>query len=121
MTPPSAVLHAINAAVPTELAIGDELVTSGIDKRPRAGGAHITMDGIEGDFIANMLNNSKDKTFVTSIRSLAREMGITVVAEFVESAEVLAELEALEVHRAQGYYIGRPGPGLLPADWAPAG
>jgi len=76
---------------------------------------------IEGDFIANMLNNSKDKTFVTSIRSLAREMGITVVAEFVESAEVLAELEALEVHRAQGYYIGRPGPGLLPVDWTPAG
>ncbi len=53
MTPPSAVLHAINAAVPTELAIGDEMLTTGIDKRPRAGGAHIAVDGIEGDFIAN--------------------------------------------------------------------
>lgn len=48
---------------------------------------------IEGDFIANMLNSEKDRTFVTSIRSLAREMGITVVAEYVESAEVLGELE----------------------------
>ncbi len=76
---------------------------------------------IEGDFIANMLNNDKDLTFVTSIRSLAREMGITVVAEFVESAEVLRELERLEIHLAQGYFIGKPGRELLPREWkAPA-
>lgn len=75
---------------------------------------------IEGDFIANMLNSDKDRTFVTSIRSLAREMGITVVAEFVESAEVLGELEKMEVHLAQGYYIGRPERNLLPVDWQPA-
>jgi EAL domain-containing protein (putative c-di-GMP-specific phosphodiesterase class I) len=76
---------------------------------------------IEGDFIANMLHSDKDHTFVTSIRSLAREMGITVVAEYVESAEVLGELERLEVQRAQGYYIGRPARELLPVEWRPAG
>jgi diguanylate cyclase (GGDEF)-like protein len=76
---------------------------------------------IEGDFIANMLNSEKDRTFVTSIRSLARDMGITVVAEYVESAEVLDELVGLEVQRAQGYYVGRPGRDLLPADWQPPG
>jgi diguanylate cyclase (GGDEF)-like protein len=76
---------------------------------------------IEGDFIANMLNSEKDRTFVTSIRSLAREMGITVVAEYVESGEVLGELEKMEVHLAQGYYIGRPERDLLPVDWQPAG
>jgi diguanylate cyclase (GGDEF)-like protein len=75
---------------------------------------------IEGDFIANMLNSEKDRTFVTSIRSLARDMGITVVAEYVESAEVLEELVGLEVQRAQGYYIGRPARHLLPVDWQPA-
>ena len=74
---------------------------------------------IEGDFIANMLTSDKDKTFVTSIRSLAREMGITVVAEYVESAEVLRELERMEIHRAQGYYIGRPAPKIGPRDWLP--
>lgn len=72
---------------------------------------------IEGDFIANMLNSEKDHTFVTSIRSLAREMGITVVAEYVESAEVLDELVKLDIQCAQGYYIGRPGRDLLPVDW----
>ncbi|MBS1158339.1 MAG: diguanylate cyclase protein [Proteobacteria bacterium] len=76
---------------------------------------------IEGDFIANMLNSEKDHAFVTSIRALAREMGITVVAEYVESAEVLDELVKLEIECAQGYYIGRPGRELLPVDWqAPA-
>ncbi|HLO61681.1 MAG TPA: EAL domain-containing protein, partial [Azonexus sp.] len=74
---------------------------------------------IEGDFISNMLNSEKDHTFVTSIRSLAREMGITVVAEYVESAEVLGELERMEVHLAQGYYIGRPARDLLPVVWQP--
>lgn len=72
---------------------------------------------IEGDFIANMLNSEKDRTFVTSIRSLAREMGITVVAEYVESAEVLDELVKLDIQCAQGYYIGRPARELLPVDW----
>ncbi|MGE5470114.1 MAG: putative bifunctional diguanylate cyclase/phosphodiesterase [Bacteroidota bacterium] len=75
---------------------------------------------IEGDFIANMLNSEKDRAFVTSIRSLAREMGITVVAEYVESAEVLDELVRMEIQRAQGYYIGRPARSLLPVDWSPA-
>lgn len=74
---------------------------------------------IEGDFIANMLNSDKDRTFVTSIRSLAREMGIAVVAEYVESPEVLRELERMEIHRAQGYYIGRPAPQIIPRDWQP--
>lgn len=74
---------------------------------------------IEGDFISNMLSSEKDHTFVTSIRSLAREMGITVVAEYVESAEVLGELERMEVHLAQGYYIGRPARELLPVRWQP--
>lgn len=74
---------------------------------------------IEGDFIANMLVNDKDRTFVTSIRSLAREMGIAVVAEYVESPEVLRELERMEIHRAQGYYIGRPAPVILPPVWTP--
>jgi len=74
---------------------------------------------IEGDFIANMLVNNKDRTFVTSIRSLAREMGIAVVAEYVESPEVLRELERMEIHRAQGYYIGRPAPAIMPRDWLP--
>jgi diguanylate cyclase (GGDEF)-like protein len=72
---------------------------------------------IEGDFIANMLTSTKDRAVVTSIKSLAQEMGITIVAEYVESQEVLDELHVMGVHLAQGYYIGRPERQIIDADW----
>jgi EAL domain-containing protein (putative c-di-GMP-specific phosphodiesterase class I) len=63
---------------------------------------------IEGDFIANMLNSERDRVFVQSITELAKALDIQVVAEFVESAEVLEMLRELKIDFAQGYYIGRP-------------
>lgn len=74
---------------------------------------------IEGDFIANMLTSPKDRAVVTSIKSLAQEMGLTIVAEYVESQEVLDELHLMGVHLAQGYYIGRPARNVIAADWQP--
>ncbi|MBW7903552.1 MAG: EAL domain-containing protein [Rhodocyclaceae bacterium] len=74
---------------------------------------------IEGDFIANMLTSTKDRAVVTSIKSLAQEMGITIVAEFVESQEVLDELHVMGVHLAQGYYIGKPQRRMIGVDWRP--
>ncbi|MBI4740682.1 MAG: bifunctional diguanylate cyclase/phosphodiesterase [Betaproteobacteria bacterium] len=75
---------------------------------------------IEGEFIGSMLTSSKDRAFVHSIRSLALELGITMVAEYVETQEVLEELGVLGIHLAQGYYVGRPSREILPADWSPA-
>ena len=63
---------------------------------------------IEGDFIANMLNSERDRIFVQSINDLARALKIQVVAEFVESEEVLDVLRELRIDYAQGYHIGRP-------------
>ena len=76
---------------------------------------------IEGDFIANMLTSPKDHAVVTSIKSLAQEMGITIVAEYVESQEVLDELHKMGVHLAQGYFIGKPARQSVPTDWLPPG
>lgn len=76
---------------------------------------------IEGDFIANMLTSTRDHALVTSIKSLAQEMGITIVAEYVESQEVLDELHLMGVHLAQGYYIGRPAREIIASEWRPAG
>jgi len=63
---------------------------------------------IEGDFIVNILENEKDRAFVHTIHALAADLGIEVIAEHVESDEVLAELRAMGIELAQGYYIGRP-------------
>lgn len=76
---------------------------------------------VEGDFVMNILQSPRDRAFVQSMQSLAQELGIQVVAEFVESAEVLEELRRMGVDLAQGYYIGRPEPQILHGAWSPAG
>ncbi|MCX7896299.1 MAG: bifunctional diguanylate cyclase/phosphodiesterase [Rhodocyclaceae bacterium] len=63
---------------------------------------------IEGEFILNLLTNAKDRSFVATITQLARELKIATIAEFVESAEVLAELTAIGIDYGQGYHLGRP-------------
>ncbi|MFN3984220.1 MAG: putative bifunctional diguanylate cyclase/phosphodiesterase [Rhodocyclaceae bacterium] len=63
---------------------------------------------IEGDFIANMLHSDRDRIFVRSINDLARALDIQVIAEFVESEEVLSLLAELRIDYAQGYHVGRP-------------
>lgn len=63
---------------------------------------------IEGDFIANMINSERDQIFVQSITELSRALNIQVIAEFVESAEVLEMLRAFGIDYAQGYHVGRP-------------
>lgn len=68
---------------------------------------------LEGDFIANILNDERDKAFVQSMRNLAGQLGLKVIAEFVESQDVLDALEEMHIHYAQGYHIGRPAPAPL--------
>ncbi|CAG0953322.1 partial Cyclic di-GMP phosphodiesterase PdeF, partial [Rhodocyclaceae bacterium] len=63
---------------------------------------------IEGDFIINILESQKDRAFVQTIRQLAADLKIAVIAEHVESEEVLDELRKMGIEMAQGYYIGRP-------------
>jgi diguanylate cyclase (GGDEF)-like protein len=75
---------------------------------------------IEGDFIVNMLHDAKDRALVHSMQSLATELGIRTVAEFVEDDTVLSEVVALGIDLAQGYHLGRPAPQLLPGNiWLP--
>ncbi len=67
---------------------------------------------IEGDFVVNMLHNDKDRAFVHSIHQLALGLGIRVIAEHIESPEVLAALREMGVELGQGYYIGLPDKAL---------
>jgi EAL domain-containing protein (putative c-di-GMP-specific phosphodiesterase class I) len=57
------------------------------------------------------------RALAAALVRFAEETGCNVVAEGVETAEELAVLHALNVDKAQGYLLGRPGP--LPE--APAG
>ena len=52
-------------------------------------------------------------TIVAAIVTIAHDAGMEVVAEGIESAEVLGRVRALGCDVAQGYHLGRPAP--LPA------
>jgi diguanylate cyclase (GGDEF)-like protein len=63
---------------------------------------------IEGWMVRNMRDNAKVLGMVRSIIHLARDHGITTVAECVEDAATADQLRELGADWAQGYYFGRP-------------
>ena len=58
----------------------------------------------------DVLTNTRSQALVRAIVQLADAMGITTVAEFVESNGVRDRLAALGIQFGQGYALGRPGP-----------
>lgn len=63
---------------------------------------------IDGDFIININKDSKDKAFVHSMVTLAKELNIQTIAEFVENEDIEKILDEMHVDYYQGYHIGRP-------------
>jgi predicted signal transduction protein with EAL and GGDEF domain len=72
------------------------------------------VDGIKIDrtFVMNMTEDEDDDAIVRSTIDLGRNLGLEVVAEGVESAEILNRLKLLGCDFAQGYHLSRP----IPAD-----
>ena len=86
---------------------------------------------IDQSFISRMGGMFNDSPIVSSIVNLARELGMGVIAEGVETAQQASQLMALECPHAQGFLFSRPLPAadayaflstrpLLKADPAPA-
>ncbi len=63
---------------------------------------------IDRSFVVNMVDDPNDATIVRSTIDLARNLGLEVVAEGVESAKIWSALATLGCDLAQGYLIGRP-------------
>ncbi|MEX2495145.1 MAG: EAL domain-containing protein, partial [Woeseia sp.] len=59
-------------------------------------------------FIQEMMRQKKDMGIVTSTISMGHKLDLTVVAEGVETQEVLDVLRRHGCDRAQGYFISRP-------------
>jgi diguanylate cyclase (GGDEF)-like protein len=67
---------------------------------------------IDRSFVTGMAVDPSDAAIVRSTIDLARHLGLDVVAEGVESEEVLEVLSSLDCDVAQGFLLSRP----LPAD-----
>jgi len=65
---------------------------------------------LDGSYVRDVLTNSRSQALVRAIVQLADAMGITTVAEYVESNGVRDRLAALGIQFGQGFALGRPGP-----------
>jgi predicted signal transduction protein with EAL and GGDEF domain len=72
---------------------------------------------IDQSFITGMIVDPSDAIIVQSAVDLGHDLGLSIVAEGVEDAALLAALGNLGVDVAQGYYIGHPMPGKLLQQW----
>jgi diguanylate cyclase (GGDEF)-like protein len=72
--------------------------------------SHLPLNELKIDkaFVTTMCTDSGNREIVRSVVGLAHSFGLRVVAEGVESADVLAALGDLGCDQAQGYHIARP-------------
>ncbi len=63
---------------------------------------------IDQSFIAEVEHKPEDATIVSAILSLAKGLGLEVIAEGVETAEQLKFLQEKECDYVQGYYFSPP-------------
>jgi len=70
----------------------------------------ITGVKIDGEFIRGIDYGSRDTVLVQGIVDIARGLGLSVVAEWVERATQVDALSRLGVRVAQGFHLGRPEP-----------
>lgn len=72
---------------------------------------------IDKSFVMNMESDLQDAKIVRSTVDLAHNLGLTVVAEGVESAKSWKLLDSLSCDEVQGYFIAKPMPGAQFANW----
>ncbi|HEU5473818.1 MAG TPA: EAL domain-containing protein [Actinophytocola sp.] len=70
----------------------------------------ITGVKIDGEFVRGIDYGSRDTVLVQGIVDIARGLGLSVVAEWVERASQVDALSRLGVRVAQGFHLGRPEP-----------
>jgi diguanylate cyclase (GGDEF)-like protein len=75
---------------------------------------------IDRSFVMGMSENADDAAIVRSTIDLARNLGLEVVAEGVESEAILRDLGALSCDVAQGFYLSRPLPAAELDGWLSA-
>ena len=63
---------------------------------------------IDGAFVKGIVDDPIDLAMVRSIKEIGQVMGKQIIAEFVESAGILAKLREIGIDYAQGYFLGVP-------------
>jgi diguanylate cyclase (GGDEF)-like protein len=76
---------------------------------------------LDRSFIAADLTSERGRALMAvthAVLQLARNIGVRVIAEGVETSEQLAVLQSLRCDMAQGYFLGRPMPAEQVLAWS---
>ncbi|NJD05243.1 MAG: EAL domain-containing protein [Methylococcaceae bacterium] len=65
---------------------------------------------IDGRFIKDIAQDPIDEAMVEAIHRLGKVMGLKTIAEWVENADTLEKLSAMNVDYAQGFHLAPPRP-----------
>lgn len=68
---------------------------------------------IDGMFIKKIEKDAVSQGIVEGIYHIAKTMGLTIVAEYVETESILHKVTSIGIDYAQGFYIEKPNP-LIP-------
>jgi EAL domain-containing protein (putative c-di-GMP-specific phosphodiesterase class I) len=63
---------------------------------------------VDRSFVSRMTSGDENLEIVRTIVTLARNLGMDVVAEGIETGEQLAQLKALKCDYGQGYFFAKP-------------
>jgi EAL domain-containing protein (putative c-di-GMP-specific phosphodiesterase class I) len=67
---------------------------------------------IDQSFVQSMGESEDAFAIVKAIIQLAKNLGLEVTAEGIETESQALALQALGCERGQGFYLGRPSPGV---------
>ena len=68
----------------------------------------VDMVKIDASIIRNLLTQPSNQALVKNLTTIAHDLGIQVVAKFVEDVSLIPLLRELNIDYAQGFAIGRP-------------
>jgi diguanylate cyclase (GGDEF)-like protein len=74
---------------------------------------------IDGQFVQNLTEDETDRVLVKAIVEISHKLGKRVIAEYIETPEVLDLLKSLDVDYGQGFLLGKPQPQLLESKTLP--
>ena len=98
--------HPIRGMIPPQIAIDD--FGTGYSSLPNLQSMPIDHLKIDRSFISGVQQSQENDQIVRSIISLARSLGLSVIAEGVETRNQLEKLRALHCDKAQGFMFSRP-------------
>ena len=64
---------------------------------------------IDGKYIRDALTSPRDEAMVRNLSRMCQDLGVTTIAEMVETQEQLDYLVKIGVDKGQGWIFGRAG------------